>query len=68
MNAYTSRLEQNSVSNVFSAGTMFFDIMGYVKNQCYKVRMVNFKHIVLKPPNINPKQLPVLPPKQTNNG
>ena len=44
-----------NVSNVFSAGPMYFDILRNIKNQCYKVSMVDFKHIVLKLPYMKPK-------------
>ena len=45
---------------------MCLNILRSVKNQCYKECMVNFKHIEPKPPNKNPKSVPLQPSKQSN--
>ena len=52
----TNRVKDNILffCNVFSAGPMYSDILRNIKNHCYKVCMVDFKHIVLKPPYMNP--------------
>ena len=43
------------VATVFSGVPMCFNILRSFKNQCFKVCMLNFKHIEQKPHNINPK-------------
>jgi hypothetical protein len=54
----------STFSNVFSAGHMYFDILRNIINQCYKVCIVDFKYIVLKPPYIDQQKLPLQHSKQ----